>query len=113
VLPPFPRGQMAPEIDSAAFSLTNNQVSDVITTGIGYQIIKLLEIIPSKKMGYLAAVTQIRQGLTQQKTDQLALVYLDGLKKAAAVEILDPNLKPSAVTGSDTPATPPGAASKP
>jgi len=23
-LPPFPRGQMAPEIDTAAFSLTNN-----------------------------------------------------------------------------------------
>jgi len=113
VLPPFPRGQMAPEIDAAAFSLTNNQVSDVITTGIGYQIIKLLEIIPSKKMDYLAAITQIRQGLTQQKADQLGSVYLDGLKKAAAVEILDPNLKPSAVTGSDTPATPPVAASKP
>ena len=38
---------------------------------------------------------------------------MDGLKKAAAVEILDPNLKPVAATGSDTPATTPAAAPKP
>jgi hypothetical protein len=64
-------------------------------------------------MGCLAAIADIRQGLTQQKTAQLAAAYLDGLKKAAAMEILDPNLKPAAVTGSVTPATPPAVASKP
>src|SRR6202034_703020 len=31
---PFPRGQMASEIDAAAFALTNNEVSDVITTSV-------------------------------------------------------------------------------
>lgn len=113
VLPPFPRGQMVREIEDAAFSLTNSQVSDVIITTSGYQIVKLLEKIPSKKMGYLAAIADIRQGLTRQKADKLGLVYLDGLKKAAAVEILDPNLKPAATTGSGLPATPPVAASKP
>ena len=113
VLPPFPRGQMLREIEDAAFSLTNNQVSDVITTTSGYQIIKLLEKIPAKKMGYLAAIADIRQGLTQQRTAQLGPVYLDGLKKAAAVEILDPNLKPDAVNGSDTQAAPPVTAPKP
>ena len=113
VLPPFPRGEMAPEIDAAAFSLTNSQVSDVITTGIGYQIVKLLEKIPSKKMGYLAATAEIRQGMARQKTTQLGSVYLDGLKKAAAVEILDPNLQPAAATGSATPAAASMAAPKP
>jgi parvulin-like peptidyl-prolyl isomerase len=113
VLSPFPRGQMAPEIDAAAFSLTNNQVSDVITTGIGYQIIKVLERTPSKRMSYLTAIADIRQGLTQQKTAQVAAAYMDGLKKAAAVEILDPNLKAAAMTGNGAQATPPAAASKP
>lgn len=113
LLLPFPRGQMLREIEDAAFSLTNNQVSDVIITTSGYQIIKLLEKIPPRKVGYLAAIADIRQGLTQQKTAQLAPVYLDGLKKAAAVEILDPNLKPIAVTGNTVPATPPAAAPKP
>jgi len=90
---PFPRGQMAPEIDAAAFSLTNNEISDVITTSVGYQIIKLLEKIPSKKISYLTAMPEIRQGLTRQKFAQLAPAYLDGLQKAANVEILDPGLK--------------------
>jgi len=112
-LPPFPRGQMAPEIDAAAFSMTNNQVSDVITTSIGYQIIKLLAKTPSKKTDYLTAIANIKQGLTQQKTTQLGSIYLDGLKKAAAVEILDPNLKPVAVAGSAVPVPPAAAASKP
>ena len=112
-LTPFPRGQMAPEIDAAAFSLTNNQVSDVITTSIGYQIIKLLDKTPPKKTDYLTAIANIKQALTQQKADQLGLVYLDNLKKAAAVEILDPNLKPDAASAANTPATAPVAASKP
>jgi foldase protein PrsA len=113
VLPPFPRGQMLREIEDAAFSLTNNQVSEVITTSSGYQIIKLLEKIPSKKTGYLTAIAEIRQGLTRQKTAQLGSVYRDGMRKAAAVEILDPNLKTTAATGNAVPAPQSGAASKP
>jgi parvulin-like peptidyl-prolyl isomerase len=90
---PFPRGQMTSEIDAAAFSLTNNEVSDVITTSVGYQIIKLLEKIPANKSSYLTAIAEIKQGLTRQKFAQLAPAYLDGLQKAAGVEILDPSLK--------------------
>ena len=98
---PFPRGQMLPEFESAAFALTNSQVSDVITTSVGYQIIKLLEKIPSKKTSYLTAIADIKQGLTQQKFRQLAPPYLEGLRAAAGVEILDPSLK-------GTNAAPPG-----
>jgi parvulin-like peptidyl-prolyl isomerase len=111
-LPPFPRGQMAPEIDAAAFALTNNQVSDVITTSIGYQIIKLLDKTPPKKTDYLTAIASIRQGLTQKKTDQLGLAYLNRLKKAAAVEILDPDLKPADANGSDNASPTPAADAK-
>lgn len=112
-LPPFPRGQMAPEIDTVAFSLTNNQVSDVITTSIGYQIVKLVDKTPAKKTDYLTAIASIKQALTQQKSEQLGSVYLDGLKKAAAVEILDLNLKSAAANGGNLPAASPVAASKP
>jgi parvulin-like peptidyl-prolyl isomerase len=89
---PFPRGLLAPEIDSAVFSMTNNQVSDMITTSDGYEIIKLLELVPAKKTSYLTAVDQIRQVLTRQKFQLSASPFLEGLQRAANVQILDPNL---------------------
>ena len=48
-MPPFQRGEMAPDFEAAAFALTNNQVSGVITTSIGFQIIKMVEKIPASR----------------------------------------------------------------
>lgn len=93
ILLPFPRGQMAPEVDAVAFSMATNQVSDVVTTSTGYQIIKLLQKLPAQKMDYAAAATEIRQGLTQQQISQRGPAYLESLRKAAAVKILDSSLE--------------------
>jgi peptidyl-prolyl cis-trans isomerase C len=103
-LPAFPRGQMAPEFEATAFSLTNNQVSDVITTAYGYHIIKLLDKTPAKKLaltdkvplGDVTVASRIKDFLTQQKTEKLAPAYLEKLKKAADVQILDADLKAAA-----------------
>src|SRR5262249_10782082 len=54
----FPRGQMVPEFEGAAFSLKTNQVSDIITTSYGYHIIKLLDRIPAKKEPFNGADTK-------------------------------------------------------
>ena len=85
-----------PEIEAAAFSLTNNQVSDVIMTAYGYHIIKLLDKTPAKRVDYATVAPKIKDFLTQQKTEKLAPAYLDKLKKAADVQILDANLKAAA-----------------
>jgi foldase protein PrsA len=111
-LAPFPRGQMAPEIDAVAFSLTNNQVSGLITTSVGYQIIKVIERIPAQKTSYLVAAPKIREFLMQQQAQKLEPTYLQGLRVAAGVEILDPNLKAAAPTGSGAQAPPPAVAPK-
>ena len=103
-MPAFARGQMAPEFEAAAFSLTNNQVSDVITTAYGYHIIKLLDKTPAKKLALTDKVSlsdttvaaRIKDFLTQQKTEKLAPAYLEKLKKAADVQILDADLKAAA-----------------
>jgi peptidyl-prolyl cis-trans isomerase C len=85
-----------PEIEAAAFSLTNNQVSDVITTAYGYHIIKLLDKTPAKRVDYATVAPKIKDFLTQQKADKLAPAYLEKLRKAADVQILDANLKAAA-----------------
>ena len=100
-MPKFPRGQMAPEFEAAAFSLTNNQVSDVITTAYSYGIIKLLDKTPAKKLALtdkvplsdMTVAAKVKDYLTQQKNEKLAPAYLEKLRKAADVQILDAGLK--------------------
>ena len=94
-LPAFPRETpgIPPEFEAAAFSLNTNQVSDVITLAYGYDIIKSLGKEPAKKVDYATVSDKIKDFLTQQKVGTLEPAYLDKLKKAAGVEILDPDLK--------------------
>ena len=100
-LPPLSREQLGPELAAAAFSLTNNQVSDVIEMSSGYCVIKLLDKIPAKVLAFtdkiplsdMTVPDKIKEFLTQQKITRLAPPYLDKLKKASGVEILDPKLE--------------------
>jgi parvulin-like peptidyl-prolyl isomerase len=100
-LPPLSRDRLGPELAAAAFSLTNNQISDVIEMASGYCIIKLQERIPAKMLAYtdkiplsdMTVPDKIKEYLTQQKIARQAPAYLDKLKQASGVEILDPKLK--------------------
>jgi parvulin-like peptidyl-prolyl isomerase len=92
-LPEFPRGQMVPEFESAAFALTNNQVSDVITTAYGFHIIKSIDKKAAKKIAYDEVATDIKEGLGRQKIAKLAPDYVKKLRADYTVEIVDPNLK--------------------
>jgi len=105
----FPRGQMVPEFESAAFSLKTNEVSDIITTRYGYHIIKLSEKIPAHKVSFEKAEAEIKDGLAQQALQKQFPNYLAKLKTDAGVEILDEKLKPTdeAATSGLPPGHPP------
>ena len=118
-LPPFARAKddpahaMVPEFETAAFSLTNNQISDVITTQYGYHIIQLLDKTPAVKLAFtdklpsstVTVAENIKNYLEQQKLSDLMPDYLKKLTKDAGIEILDPALKLPATDDAATPPT--------
>ncbi len=120
-MPAFPRGQMVPEFEAAAFSLTNNQVSDIVTSAYGYHIIKLIGKTPAKKLALTDVVppsdttvaSKIKDYLAGQESEKLAPAYLEKLKQAADVQILDPDLKAATAAAAAAAAAAPASPSEP
>jgi parvulin-like peptidyl-prolyl isomerase len=83
----------APEFKAAAFSLTTNQISDVVQTVVGCHVIKQLERLPARKSTYDEVTKDLKEFLTQQEYQRLMPEYFDKLKKEAQVEILDAKYK--------------------
>ena len=104
----FPRGQMVPEFEAAAFSLKTNEVSEIITTQFGYHIIKLSEKIPAKKVELTKVAPELKDYLKQQqmqKKDPEIKQYMAKLEKDADIKILDEQFKPTE-TSESTPVSP-------
>lgn len=103
----FARGQMTAEIETVAFSLKTNQISDLITTTNGYHIIKLTDKIMARKTPYADAADDIKDGLAQQAIDLQFQDYIGRLRAGAGVEILDEKLQPPDVNAMQTIPEPP------
>ena len=88
-----PRRAMVPEFENVAFALRTNQVSVIVTTGVGYHIIKLHEIIPARKVPFAEAKERIQEFLTQAAVEKQMPEFFARVKKEAGVEILDEKLK--------------------
>lgn len=101
----FPRGQMDPAFESAAFSLNTNQISDIVTTQFGYHIIKLSEKIPAHQVTLAKVADDLKEGLKRREMEKVMPDYIEKLKQDGNVEILDEKLKPKEVA--------PGATARP
>jgi peptidyl-prolyl cis-trans isomerase C len=84
----FVKGQMPPEFEAAALSMKPGQVSDIVSTGLGWHIIKFVEHIPSKPMENAAAKQRIKEILLQRATQKALPDFVKQLRQEAAVEIV-------------------------
>ena len=78
---------------AAAFTLKTNQVSDVITTQIGYDLIKLKEKVPPHKVDLAKASESIKNYLEKLEIEKILPDYFEKAKKDAGVEFVDEKFK--------------------
>jgi peptidyl-prolyl cis-trans isomerase SurA len=81
------RGELAPELEEPAFTLTVGQVSDLIRTQSGFNIIKV-EARMDEPMAPLEEVRdKIREALLDQKYDAKYKDWIEGLKRTASIQV--------------------------
>lgn len=84
----FPRGQMVPPFEQAAFALQPGQVSDIVETRFGYHIIKVTERRQASTMPFEQVDQQIRAFLTEKNKKSHVDAFVEELKKKARIEVL-------------------------
>ena len=84
----FPKGQMVPAFEQAAFALKPGEVSDVVTTQFGYHIIKLIERKDATAVPFEQVKPRVLDYLTNQKKQDRMNAFIEEAKKRATIEVL-------------------------
>ncbi|MBV9669710.1 MAG: peptidyl-prolyl cis-trans isomerase, partial [Acidobacteriales bacterium] len=85
----FGKGQMVPEFEKAAFSLSPGQVSDLVHTPYGYHIIKLEQKEAAHPQSLDEVKGQIEGTLQAQKRSQVLNKYVDQVQSDVKAEGFD------------------------
>jgi peptidyl-prolyl cis-trans isomerase C len=84
----FPKGQMVPAFDEAAFKLKPGEISDIVTTQFGYHIIKVTDTRPPSVVPFEQVNAKIKEYLTQQNKQEKAQAVIEALKQKSKIEVL-------------------------
>ena len=81
----FPRGRMVKPFEDAAFTQKVNEVGPVIETKFGYHIIQVVEHNQANQQSMDEVKVTITETLQNQKKQEMATTYMDGLKGKAKI----------------------------
>ena len=84
----FPRGQMVPPFDEAAFTMKPGSTSDLVETQFGYHIIRVMEKKEAGTVTIDEVRPQLEQYLQNANRQREMQAFVDGLKAKGKVEIL-------------------------
>ncbi len=89
----FARGQMIPEIDSVAFSLAPNQISDVFSSRFGYHILMVTDHQYPHQVPFEEIKDSLKARLIQLQREYYLTHHVDQLRKnfQDQIQILDSN----------------------
>jgi len=93
----FPRDQMVPAFEKAAFELEVGKVSDIVETRFGYHIIKVTDHKDASHILFEQAKDNIIKDLTQKQQSEFAKQYVEELKVKANI-VYPPGKEPPSAT---------------
>jgi peptidyl-prolyl cis-trans isomerase D len=82
-LPPFSRGQMAPEFEDAAFSMAPGEIRGPIKTQFGYHVIKLISKAPARTR----TLDEVKAQLSSQIAEHEATLETERIAKDLAAKL--------------------------
>ncbi len=83
----FPRGQMVPPFEQAAFSNELDKIGPLVETDFGYHVLQTTAKHPAKTLALAEVADHLRQYLSSQAKNEVVEKYLKQLRADAKVEI--------------------------
>jgi parvulin-like peptidyl-prolyl isomerase len=81
------RGDLTPDIEKAALALPVGGVSDPLPTPEGFRILKMVEKTEPTQVPFEDVKAEIQKRLSSERTEREYEAYMEGLRKAAIIDI--------------------------